>query len=191
MVYLACLPSSPASALVMTLRSPQARRRQQRPRSPWAALLIPILAMVITGALFFVLASILGGGRTPVPTPTPTAAGVAPAVTPSPTPVPLPTPTATPTSEPPTPTPTATPGADVLRVGGKATVNAEAGLRVRSGPGTNFDPVTTLPVGTVVEIIGGPQRANTYTWWQIRFTLADGTRGEGWAAGDFLDPGAG
>jgi len=146
--------------------------------------------MVITGALFFVLASMLGGGRTPVPTPTPTA-GVAPAVTPSPTPAPLPTPTATPTPEPPTPIPTATPGADVLRVGGKATVNAEAGLRVRSGPGTNFDPVTTLPVGTVVEIIGGPQRANTYTWWQIRFTLADGTSGEGWAAGDFLDPGAG
>ncbi|MCS7040554.1 MAG: hypothetical protein RMN24_15150, partial [Anaerolineae bacterium] len=102
----------------MSLRSPQARRRQQRPRSPWAALLIPILAMVITGGLFFVLASMLGGGRTPVPTPVPTVTGPAVLVTPSPTLAPLPTPTDTPTPEPPTPTPTATPGTDVLRVGG-------------------------------------------------------------------------
>ena len=48
----------------------QPRRRQQRPRSPWAALLIPFLAIVITGGLFYVLATMLGGGVVPAPTPT-------------------------------------------------------------------------------------------------------------------------
>jgi uncharacterized protein YraI len=74
-------------------------------------------------------------------------------------------------------------------VGGKATVNAEAGLRVRSGPGTNFDLVITLPYGMVVDIIGGPERADSYTWWQIEFSTPEGAKQQGWVAGDFLDPG--
>ena len=78
-----------------------------------------------------------------------------------------------------------------LQVGAEATVNADAGLRVRSGPGTNFDPVIMLPAGTVVLVIDGPQRADTYTWWQIRFQSPEGEELEGWVAGDFLDPGAG
>ncbi len=166
-------------------------RRQQRPRSPWAALLIPFIAIILTGGLFYAVANMIGGGAIPLPTtPEPTATPTTVAATPTPTPAPA-TPTPTPTPPPPTPTPTPEPVQDVLRVGGVATVNAEAGLRVRSGPGTNYDPVTTLPAGTVVDIIGGPERADTYTWWQIRFTTADGGVGEGWVAGDFLDPGAG
>ncbi len=176
----------------MKERRYQPRRRQQRPRSPWAALLIPFLAIVITGGLFYVLATMLGGGVIPMPTPTPAPGEIAQAgVTPTPmqpTPTPTPTePTATPTPQEPTPTPTAPP--DVLQVGGRATVNAEAGLRVRSGPGTNFDLVITLPYGMVVDIIGGPERADSYTWWQIEFSTPDGEKQQGWVAGDFLDPG--
>ena len=178
----------------MKERRYQPRRRQQRSRSPWAALLIPFLAIVITGALFYALATMLGGGVVPTPTPgsaTTIAEGGQMGATATPTPVqetPTPTPEpATPTPEPPTPTPTPPP--DVLQVGGKATVNAEAGLRVRSGPGTNFDLVITLPYGMVVDVIGGPERADSYTWWQIEFSTPEGQKQQGWVAGDFLDPG--
>jgi len=176
----------------MTERRYQPRRRQQRPRSPWAALLIPFLAIVITGGLFYVLATMLGGGVVPTPTPTVVSNAAAPGeatFTPAPAPAtPTPTPEpATPTPEPPTPTPTPPP--DVLQVGGKATVNAEAGLRVRSGPGTNFDLVITLPYAMVVDVIGGPERADSYTWWQIEFSTPEGQKQQGWVAGDFLDPG--
>ncbi|HHB89772.1 MAG TPA: SH3 domain-containing protein [Anaerolineae bacterium] len=176
----------------MKERRYQPRRRQQRPRSPWAALLIPFLAILITGGLFYVLATMLGGGIVPTPTPTVVVGEISqgqPTPTPpEPTPTPTPeTPTPTPTPEEPTPTPTLPP--DVLQVGGKATVNAEAGLRVRSGPGTSFDLVITLPYGMVVDIIGGPERADTYTWWQIEFSTPDGEKQQGWVAGDFLDPG--
>ena len=175
----------------MKERRYQPRRRQQRPRSPWAALLIPFLAIVITGGLFYLLATMLGGGVIPVATPTAVTAAQGTEPTHTPTPVePTPTPTPippTPTPEQPTPTPTPPP--DVLQVGGRATVNAEAGLRVRSGPGTNFDLVITLPYGMVVDIIGGPERADSYTWWQIEFSTPDGETQQGWVAGDFLDPG--
>ena len=172
----------------MSQRRYQARRVQQRPRSPWAALLIPFLAILLTAALFYFVFNLIGGPANPTPTPEPPTP-VPTAVPPSPTPAPpTPTPEPSPTSEPATPTPATL---DVLRVGGVATVNADAGLRVRSGPGTNYDPVTTLPPGTVVDVIGGPERADSFTWWQIRFALADGGQGEGWVAGDFLDPGAG
>jgi hypothetical protein len=170
----------------------QPRRRQQRPRSPWAALLIPFLAIVITGGLFYVLATMLGGGVVPAPTPTlamDVAAPGEPTFTPTPepaTPTPTPQP-ATPTPAEPTATPTLPP--DVLQVGGKATVNAEAGLRVRSGPGTNFDLVITLPYAMVVDVVGGPERADSYTWWQIEFSTPEGDKQQGWVAGDFLDPG--
>ncbi|HID35654.1 MAG TPA: hypothetical protein EYP25_14010, partial [Anaerolineae bacterium] len=76
----------------MKERRYQPRRRQQRPRSPWAALLIPFLAIVITGGLFYVLATMLGGGVIPTPTPT-VAVSEEPQSQPTPTkPTPTPTP---------------------------------------------------------------------------------------------------
>jgi len=33
-----------------------------------------------------------------------------------------------------------------------------------------------------VEVIGGPQVADGFTWWQVR-----GPTGEGWCAGQFLE----
>lgn len=157
-------------------------------------MLIPLLAILLTGGLFYVLVRTLGGGQA-VPPPTPTlAAATATIESLAPTSTvavatPTPEPTATPAA--PTPTPPPAGAGDVLRVGGQATVNADAGLRVRSGPGTNFDAVITLAPGAIVDVIGGPERADTYTWWQIRFPKTEGGTAEGWAAGDFLDPGAG
>ncbi len=100
--------------------------------------------------------------QTPTPTPTPIPVpNLIP--TPTPTATPTPTPTATPTV---TPTPTATP-VPVLHAGGRARVLAET-LNVRSGPGTKFDRVGVLLQNQEVDILGGPEEADGYRWWQIR-----------------------
>ncbi|MBK8139448.1 MAG: SH3 domain-containing protein [Chloroflexi bacterium] len=65
-----------------------------------------------------------------------------------------------------------------LRIGGTARVYVEdEGLGLLSGPGLRNKPIATLPVGTVVEIIGGPAEGSGYVWWNVR-TL-DGR--EGWS----------
>lgn len=82
---------------------------------------------------------------------------------------------------PPTPTPQPTPTATpepVLAIGGSARVQTTGGdtLNVRGGPGRSFDIVMKLANDTPVTLIGGPQEADGYRWWQIR--TEDGT--EGW-----------
>ncbi|MEO8606404.1 MAG: CARDB domain-containing protein [Chloroflexota bacterium] len=51
----------------------------------------------------------------------------------------------------------------------RALINA--GLNVRSGPGTVYDKLTVLGAGTVVPIIG---RTGPNDWWQIRYGLTVG-----------------
>jgi uncharacterized protein YgiM (DUF1202 family) len=75
-----------------------------------------------------------------------------------------------------TPLPSPTPAG--LHIGGMATIHTTEGdtLNVRSGPNISNRRLTTLPNGSVVEIIGGPQQGGAYTWWKIR--TAAGV--EGW-----------
>lgn len=65
----------------------------------------------------------------------------------------------------------------------EATVNTD-GVNLRSEATTSSDVVTQLNNGTAVTIIGGPDEADGFTWWQIE--LEDGTTG--WIAQDFLTP---
>ncbi|MBK9124721.1 MAG: SH3 domain-containing protein [Chloroflexi bacterium] len=76
------------------------------------------------------------------------------------------------------------PGGLTLRVGERAIVRTTEGdaLRVRSGPGTNFVVVRSIPPGSTVDLIGGPTSSGGFNWWNIR--LDDGTTG--WAV-DFAD----
>jgi len=53
-------------------------------------------------------------------------------------------------------------------------------LNVRSQPGTSGSIVSSLDTGTQMCVIGGPQSADGYTWYQIN---ANGTTG--WVAGNF------
>lgn len=71
-----------------------------------------------------------------------------------------------------------------LGVGCQAWVTREGGLRLRmrAGPGTDQAIVMLLPIGTQMEVIGGPQTGGGVTWWQIR---TQGGR-EGWVAGSEL-----
>lgn len=90
------------------------------------------------------------------------------------------TPLLDPTLQPPTAQPTATlaptlaPTATLtqtleLGIGVQAMVQVEdEGLKMRSGPGTDFAVIENLPNGTVVTIVDGPQDAQGYTWWFVQ-----------------------
>ncbi len=71
-----------------------------------------------------------------------------------------------------------------LSIGGKAWVTRENGrsLRLRAGAGLNSRVLTSLPVGTEVTLLEGPQTLDGYSWWRVQ-TLAGR---EGWVAGEEL-----
>lgn len=71
-----------------------------------------------------------------------------------------------------------------LSVGGKAWVTRKNGrsLRLRTAAGLNTRVITSLPVGTEVTLLEGPQALDGYNWWRVQ-TL--GGR-EGWVAGEEL-----
>lgn len=140
------------------------------------ALLIYIVLVLLFRTLFQDLTERRQVARTPAPTftlppPAPvvvvaTSTPFAPA--PSPTSSPTSTPEATPT-EVPTEAPTLTPAPAQPQVVASTTVN------VRSGPGTNYPVIATLPPNLPVVIVG--QNA-AGTWWQIEGP--DGN--QGWVA---------
>ena len=120
---------------------------------------------------------------TPAPTATPTPQATqptSPAAPPTstqstPAPVPTPTPVAAPTPIP-APTPAATPVDLPFGAIGKGEVTTNS-LNIRSGPGTNFDIVTTAAQGTVLAVL-----ANQGSWIKVHFGGADG-----YVAAQFLD----
>lgn len=60
-------------------------------------------------------------------------------------------------------------------------VSVTAGLYLRTGPGTGYGVITTMPTGTVCTIVSGPNPANGLTWYQV-----DSPYGRGWCAGEYL-----
>ena len=56
-------------------------------------------------------------------------------------------------------------------------------LNLREGAGRSYPTIAKMPNGTVVKIVGGPEIADGYQWWEV-----EGTFGRGWAAGNFLKP---
>jgi serpin B len=117
--------------------------------------------------LTIVLSTAACGTTTPTPTPTPLAtASPSPATSPS-------------ASAGVSPAPTAGAEQDAMSVG--AVVKTVSGdLRARSQPRVSDDSIKyepLLPLGTQLQVIGGPVEASGYTWYQVEpldFSLADG-----------------
>jgi hypothetical protein len=84
--------------------------------------------------------------------------------------------------------PTMTPASAVLAVGTRAAVTTTDGdeLRVRSGAGTAYAVLFSLPEGSEVNIMEGPILADSLTWWRVR---ADDGR-TGWAVEGVMDGGS-
>jgi hypothetical protein len=71
--------------------------------------------------------------------------------------------------------------ASILKPGGRAKISYFSRVNIRQSYGyinkPESDVVVTVPSGAVLEIVGGPQRADNLTWWRVRW---DGW--EGWIA---------
>lgn len=120
----------------------------------------------------------------PITTPTPTP--VRATATPPPGASSVTSPTGSATARAPTSTPMN--GNDVgqsaaLAVGDRVRVATQGGARltVRARPGQSSSVVTRVAAGTTLDIIGGPQSAGGYRWWQVR-----GGSFTGWAAENWL-----
>ena len=79
-------------------------------------------------------------------------------------------------------TPSTTPTASGLKAGSAKVVNGGNGVRVRSGPGTNYDILATVPNGGSVKIVESAGDG----WYKITFSDVGGVTTTGYMKGDFL-----
>ncbi len=57
-------------------------------------------------------------------------------------------------------------------------------LNVRTGPGTNYAIIKTMPPCSVGEVIAGPRFGSGYTWYKIEYFMGP----TGWSAANWLEP---
>jgi uncharacterized protein YraI len=61
-------------------------------------------------------------------------------------------------------------------------------LRMRAGPGTTYEIVAQIEVNQVFLVLDGPQCAEGYTWFLIRYRGNEGWIAEGSSEGYFVEP---
>ena len=61
-------------------------------------------------------------------------------------------------------------------------VNAEGGLRVRSGPGTSYEVLGSLANGNSIQVIAAAEGG----WYQISYSGAGGATMCGYVLGDYI-----
>jgi quercetin dioxygenase-like cupin family protein len=77
-------------------------------------------------------------------------------------------------------------GEVLTQIGIGATVLTTSGnLNLRAEPSTTANAITQLEAGVELTVIGGPEDADDYTWWQVRGV--EDTSLEGWLASEFLE----
>ena len=92
-------------------------------------------------------------------------------------------PAASPTT--PTTTPSTTPStlaASGLKAGAATVVNGGNGVRVRSGPGTNYDILASVPNGADIQVVESAGN----DWYKITFSDVGGVTTTGYMKGEFL-----
>lgn len=62
------------------------------------------------------------------------------------------------------------------------TARVTESLRLRTSPSTSSQTIAVLDPGTTGKVVGGPENANGYTWWQLQTSA-----GTGWAVQDWLE----
>lgn len=70
-----------------------------------------------------------------------------------------------------------------IAVGATVVTNADL-VNLRTDPSVDAEVIDQLGIDVELEIIGGPEEAEDYTWWQVRVVDSDA---EGWLAEDFID----
>lgn len=162
----------------------------------WIWVAVPILVVIVVAGFWWAILSPGSGGGNTKATPTATLirskqptqgptlqSTLPPATTATKSTVPLATftPTAGAAS---TPEVVPSPSVAELAVGASAKVGntGGTGLNMRAGPSTGQTRVKTLAENSTVEIVGGPQDADGFTWYQVR----DSSGTIGWVVGKFL-----
>jgi hypothetical protein len=148
-------------------------------------ILITIVGITLTVAL---VAAFLRRDPLPlhIPTPTiirltapatlfPSATGQAPTATVIPT-----------FSPPPTPDLSIAPNSITVGYYAQVTNTDDVGVSLRGGPSTDNIRLQLLPEGLALRVVGGPEDAGDFIWWQVQLVSGE----EGWIAGDFLAPSA-
>ena len=74
-------------------------------------------------------------------------------------------------------------GGGSLKTGKAVVVNGGNGVRVRSGPGTSYDILATVPNGGSVQVV---RATGTDDWYEITFTAVGGVTTTGYMKGEFL-----
>jgi hypothetical protein len=101
-------------------------------------------------------------------------------------PLPSPTPAGSRPAEAALATPTPVPAVASIGVGQRVRVAGtdQEGIRLRGEPGVDYATLLIVEEGVVLKVLGGPQEADGYRWWQLE--MEDGT--VGWAVEDWLEP---
>jgi quercetin dioxygenase-like cupin family protein/uncharacterized protein YgiM (DUF1202 family) len=71
-----------------------------------------------------------------------------------------------------------------IAVGAPVVTNTDT-VNLRAEPSVEGEVVEQLDEGTELTVIGGPEDADDYTWWQVSIDGTDGPT-EGWVAADFI-----
>lgn len=79
-------------------------------------------------------------------------------------------------------TPTTTPTTSGLKAGAATVVNGGNGVFVRSGPGTSYEALATVPNGADIQIVESAGDG----WYKITFSDVGGASATGYMKGDFL-----
>ena len=74
-------------------------------------------------------------------------------------------------------------GGGSLKTGKAVVVNGGNGVRVRSGPGTSYDILATVPNGGSVQVV---RATGTDDWYEITFSNVGGVTTTGYMKGEFL-----
>lgn len=180
-------PRKPVSdELEQHLRREKALKRES---IPWIWLGLGVIVTLIgIGLAVLLISAVLSRDPLPVNLPTPTILHLTAPAQEFPTLTVLAeTPTPIPTFTPP-PTPDLSIAPEALTVGFYAQVanTDDIGVSLRAGPSTDNLRLQLVPEGSYFLVLGGPEEASGFIWWQGR--LEDGI--EGWIAGDFLVPAA-
>ncbi len=183
--------SQPKPPPVRRVSRPGARRRRP-PTEGAPAWVVGLGGGALLAVILLLVVAFVFSRRSSEPEPTPTTVVVTPTLTLVPRPTATEPADVTPTSEADATeeVPVTVPPSDTIAIGGYVRVIAPSGLSLRQAASTSGALVQVLDPGATLEVIGGPEEADGYTWWNLR--TADGGQ-EGWSAAGsgedvFLEP---
>ncbi len=156
------------------------RQPREKPQQPVSGVIPALISFVLVAAACASTVIFINQNRPALNIVIPTATAVVIMPTATPFVPPTATPYVAPTNTPAPPPASAPVSSGTFGVGARVTIvgTGGGGLNFRRAPSISAERIRSLPDGTVYEIVGGPEQADGFTWWQLR-DPTDGTIGWG------------